>query len=103
MFDCMYEYFNNPTRVVYLQIVARRHDLKLIVTSATMDASKFATFFGNVPSFTIPGRTFPVELFFSKNSVEDYVDAAVKQALQIHLHPNPGTFFYQFIDLLLLD
>lgn len=36
------------------QIVARRHDLKLIVTSATMDSTKFATFFGNVPTFTIP-------------------------------------------------
>lgn len=57
-----------------------------------MDATKFATFFGNVPTFTIPGRTFPVELFFSKNSMEDYVDAAVKQALQIHLQPTPGNF-----------
>lgn len=67
------------------EIVARRHDLKLIVTSATMDATKFAQFFGNVPTFTIPGRTFPVDIFFSKNTVEDYVDASVKQALQIHL------------------
>lgn len=66
-------------------IVARRHDLKLIVTSATMDATKFSQFFGNAPTYTIPGRTFPVELFFSKNTVEDYVDAAVKQTLQIHL------------------
>ncbi|XP_049807833.1 pre-mRNA-splicing factor ATP-dependent RNA helicase PRP16 [Schistocerca nitens] len=72
------------------EVVARRHDLKLIVTSATMDATKFSTFFGNVPTFTIPGRTFPVEIFFSKNPVEDYVDAAVKQALQIHLQPNEG-------------
>lgn len=72
------------------EVVARRQDLKLIVTSATMDASKFAMFFGNVPVFTVPGRTFPVEIFFSKNPVEDYVDAAVKQALQIHLQPNPG-------------
>ncbi|XP_067014242.2 pre-mRNA-splicing factor ATP-dependent RNA helicase PRP16 [Anabrus simplex] len=71
-------------------IVSRRQDLKLIVTSATMDASKFAMFFGNVPTFTIPGRTFPVELFFSKNPVEDYVDSAVKQALQIHLQPHEG-------------
>lgn len=72
------------------QVVARRQDLKLIVTSATMDATKFATFFGNVPTFTIPGRTFPVDTFFSKNPVEDYVDSAVKQALQIHLQPNEG-------------
>ncbi|CAH2002801.1 unnamed protein product [Acanthoscelides obtectus] len=71
-------------------IVARRHDLKLIVTSATMDSTKFSMFFGNVPTFTIPGRTFPVEILFSKNGVEDYVDAAVKQALQIHLQPPSG-------------
>lgn len=72
------------------EVIARRQDLKLIVTSATMDASKFATFFGNVPVFTVPGRTFPVEIYFSKNPVEDYVDAAVKQSLQIHLQPNQG-------------
>ncbi|XP_018563364.1 pre-mRNA-splicing factor ATP-dependent RNA helicase PRP16 [Anoplophora glabripennis] len=72
------------------EIVARRHDLKLIVTSATMDSSKFSMFFGNVPTFNIPGRTFPVEILFSKNPVEDYVDAAVKQALQIHLQPPSG-------------
>lgn len=72
------------------EIVARRHDLKLIVTSATMDSTKFSMFFGNVPTFNIPGRTFPVETLFSKNPVEDYVDAAVKQALQIHLQPPSG-------------
>ncbi|XP_044317365.1 pre-mRNA-splicing factor ATP-dependent RNA helicase PRP16 [Drosophila rhopaloa] len=72
------------------EIVARRHDLKLIVTSATMDSSKFATFFGNVPTFTIPGRTFPVDVMFSKNTCEDYVESAVKQALQVHLTPNEG-------------
>ncbi|KAK3086642.1 hypothetical protein FSP39_021298 [Pinctada imbricata] len=71
-------------------VISRRHDLKLIVTSATMDATKFSTFFGNVPIFTIPGRTFPVDVLFSKGVVEDYVDAAVKQALQIHLTGMPG-------------
>ncbi|XP_038223294.1 pre-mRNA-splicing factor ATP-dependent RNA helicase PRP16 [Zerene cesonia] len=72
------------------EVVARRSDLKLIVTSATMDSTKFATFFGNVPTFEIPGRTFPVETFFAKNVCEDYVDGAVKQALQIHLQPDEG-------------
>nr|SZF06470.1 pre-mRNA-splicing factor ATP-dependent RNA helicase PRP16-like [Psoroptes ovis] len=67
------------------QVAARRNDLKLIITSATMDASKFALFFGNVPVFTIPGRTYPVELYFSKSPCEDYVDAACKQTIQIHL------------------
>uniref|UniRef100_A0A670INN1 Pre-mRNA-splicing factor ATP-dependent RNA helicase PRP16 n=1 Tax=Podarcis muralis TaxID=64176 RepID=A0A670INN1_PODMU len=72
------------------EVVARRSDLKLIVTSATMDAEKFAAFFGNVPIFHIPGRTFPVDVLFSKTPQEDYVEAAVKQALQVHLSSAPG-------------
>ncbi|KAG8761183.1 DEAH-box RNA helicase prp16 [Serendipita sp. 396] len=67
------------------KILTRRRDLKLIVTSATMNAEKFSKFYGNAPVFTIPGRTFPVEIFHSKSPCEDYVDAAVKQVLQIHL------------------
>ena len=35
------------------EVVARRRDLKLIVTSATMDADKFAEFFGNVPVYKV--------------------------------------------------
>ena len=71
-------------------VVARRRDLKLIVTSATMNADRFSEFFGHVPIFKIPGRTFPVEIFHSKNNPDDYVDAAVQQALQIHTQPHPG-------------
>ncbi|XP_066503641.1 pre-mRNA-splicing factor ATP-dependent RNA helicase PRP16 isoform X3 [Hoplias malabaricus] len=72
------------------EVVSRRSDLKLIVTSATMDSDKFAAFFGNVPIFHIPGRTFPVDILFSKTPQEDYVEAAVKQALQIHLSGMAG-------------
>ncbi|XP_078482661.1 pre-mRNA-splicing factor ATP-dependent RNA helicase PRP16 [Ciona intestinalis] len=72
------------------EVVTRRRDLKLIVTSATMDAEKFCHFFGNVPSYTIPGRTFAVDVLFSKTVVEDYVEAAVKQALQIHVQGRKG-------------
>jgi pre-mRNA-splicing factor ATP-dependent RNA helicase DHX38/PRP16 len=52
--------------------------------------TKFSNFFGNAPSFTIPGRTFPVEVFHAKSPCEDYVDSAVKQVLQIHLSLPPG-------------
>ena len=72
------------------KVIARRRDLKLIVTSATMNAERFSEFFGNSPIFTIPGRTFPVDVAFSKTPVEDYVDSAVKQALSIHLQQPPG-------------
>ena len=48
------------------QVVARRRDFKLVVTSATLDSAKFSDFFGSVPVFHIRGRTFPVDTLFSK-------------------------------------
>ncbi|KAF8955730.1 P-loop containing nucleoside triphosphate hydrolase protein [Flammula alnicola] len=72
------------------KILTRRRDLKLIVTSATMNSDKFSNFYGNAPTYTIPGRTFPVEIFHAKSPCEDYVDSAVKQVLQIHLSLPPG-------------
>ncbi|EWC45216.1 hypothetical protein DRE_05943 [Drechslerella stenobrocha 248] len=72
------------------KILARRRDLKLIVTSATMNAERFSRFFGGAPEYTIPGRTFPVDVLWSKSPCEDYVDAAVKQILSIHLGQGQG-------------
>ena len=48
------------------KLVARRYDFKLIVTSATMNAERFAQFYGNAPTFVIPGRTFPVDVLYGK-------------------------------------
>lgn len=45
---------------------------------------------GSVPIFFIPGRTFPVSVMWSKTACEDYVDAAVKQVLAIHMTMAPG-------------
>lgn len=72
------------------KVVARRSDLKLIVTSATLSADAFREYFGGAPVYWIPGRTFPVETYFAKSVQEDYVMAAVKQALQIHFNSPPG-------------
>jgi pre-mRNA-splicing factor ATP-dependent RNA helicase DHX38/PRP16 len=72
------------------KVVARRRDFKLIVTSATLNAQKFSNFFGSVPIFNIPGRTFPVNILYSKTPCEDYVEAAVKQAMTIHITSPPG-------------
>ncbi|KAG0165145.1 DEAH-box ATP-dependent RNA helicase prp22 [Apophysomyces sp. BC1034] len=68
----------------------RRPDLKLIITSATLDADKFATYFNNCPIFTIPGRTYPVEVLYTKDPESDYLDAALITVMQIHLSEPPG-------------
>ncbi|KOS19747.1 Pre-mRNA-splicing factor ATP-dependent RNA helicase prp16 [Escovopsis weberi] len=75
---------------LFNKILQRRRDLKLIVTSATMNAKKFSDFFGGAPEFTIPGRTFPVDVMFHRSPVEDYVDQAVQQVLAIHVSMDAG-------------
>lgn len=72
------------------KVLARRRDLKLIVTSATMNSDRFSRFYGGAPEFTIPGRTFPVDIQYSRSPCEDYVDSAVKQVLAIHVSQAAG-------------
>ncbi|KAG7734022.1 hypothetical protein KL948_001224 [Ogataea haglerorum] len=75
---------------LFKRILTRRRDLKLIITSATMNAFKFSRFFGNAEQFTIPGRTYPVDVMFSAIAVQDYVASAVKQIIRLHLRSEPG-------------
>jgi pre-mRNA-splicing factor ATP-dependent RNA helicase DHX38/PRP16 len=75
---------------LFKKLLARRRDLKLIVTSATMNAERFARFYGGAPEFFIPGRTFPVDVQFSRSPCDDYVDSAVKQVLAIHVSQGAG-------------
>lgn len=62
-----------------------RPDLKLLISSATLDAEKFSEFFDNAPIFRIPGRRFPVHVFYTKAPEADYIDAVVVTTLQIHV------------------
>ncbi|KAH8602585.1 putative Pre-mRNA-splicing factor ATP-dependent RNA helicase prp16 [Bisporella sp. PMI_857] len=71
-------------------MLSRRSDLKLIVTSATMNSKRFSDFYGGAPEFFIPGRTFPVDVMFHRSPVEDYVDQAVQQVLAIHVSMGAG-------------
>lgn len=70
--------------------IKRRPDLRLIVTSATLDAEKFSEYFNGCPIFSIPGRTFPVEIMYSKEPESDYLDAALITVMQIHLTEPSG-------------
>jgi len=54
-----------------------RKDLKLLISSATLDADKFSKFFDDAPIFRIPGRRFPVDIYYTKAPEADYVDACV--------------------------
>ncbi|XP_039127211.1 pre-mRNA-splicing factor ATP-dependent RNA helicase DEAH1 isoform X3 [Dioscorea cayenensis subsp. rotundata] len=67
-----------------------RKDLKLLISSATLDAEKFSDYFDSAPIFKIPGRRFPVDIHFTKAPEADYIDAAIVTVLQIHVTQPPG-------------
>lgn len=72
------------------QIASRRADLKIIVMSATLDAQKFQKYFNDAPLLAVPGRTFPVEIFYTPEPEKDYVEAAIRTVLQIHASEGEG-------------
>ncbi|ERS96605.1 pre-mRNA-splicing factor ATP-dependent RNA helicase DHX15/PRP43 [Sporothrix schenckii 1099-18] len=65
-------------------LALRRSDLKIVIMSATLDAQKFQRYFHNAPLLAVPGRTHPVEIFYTPEPEKDYVEAAVRTVLQIH-------------------
>ena len=67
------------------EIAKKRSDLKIIVMSATLDAGKFQDYFDSAPLLTIPGRTFPVEIFYTPEPERDYLEAARRTVVQIHM------------------
>lgn len=71
-------------------IKQRPEDLKVVVMSATMDARKFQTYFNEAPLLDIPGRLHPVEIFYKLEPEKDYLDAAIKTAIQIHCYEDAG-------------
>lgn len=72
------------------KLIQQRIDLKVIITSATMNSQKFSNYFNCARIFEIPGRTFPVDKIYLDSLPEDYIDAAVKKAIEIHLKEPPG-------------
>ncbi|MFT3791329.1 MAG: ATP-dependent RNA helicase HrpA [Rudaea sp.] len=57
------------------RLLARRRDLKVIVTSATIDTARFAAHFGNVPVVEVEGRSYPVEVRWRPRGQSHFSDA----------------------------
>lgn len=70
--------------------VKRRPDMKLLITSATLDPEKFSEYFFNCPIFSIPGTNYPVQILYTKQPETDYLDATLITVMQIHLSEPKG-------------
>jgi pre-mRNA-splicing factor ATP-dependent RNA helicase DHX15/PRP43 len=72
------------------EILLKRQDLKVVIMSATLDASKFQDYFSQSPLMKVPGRTHPVEIFYTPEPEKDYIEAAIRTVIQIHQYEPKG-------------
>jgi len=66
---------------------SEQRGLKVIVTSATLDAEKFSKYFNNCPILSVPGRNYPVKISHALErpiGKTAYFDCAIDTVLQIH-------------------
>ncbi|KAF4120044.1 pre-mRNA-splicing factor ATP-dependent RNA helicase DHX16 [Geosmithia morbida] len=67
-----------------------RPELKLLISSATMNAEKFAQYFDDAPIFNIPGRRYPVDIYYTPAPEANYLAAAITTTFQIHTTQGKG-------------
>ncbi|KAK3365687.1 P-loop containing nucleoside triphosphate hydrolase protein [Lasiosphaeria ovina] len=67
-----------------------RPELKLIISSATLNAEKFSSYFDDAPIFNVPGRVHPVDVYYSQNPEANYLEAALVTVFQIHASQPEG-------------
>ncbi|OVA15404.1 Helicase [Macleaya cordata] len=68
----------------------RSSNLKVLITSATLDGGKVSKFFSNCPVVTVPGKLFPVEIVYSPERPTSYLESSLKKALDIHIREPEG-------------
>jgi len=77
------------------QLLDKRKDLKLIITSATIDTEKFARHFSDAPIVNVSGRTYPVEVRYQppedeKTRSDQQTNQAILNAVQNLFKQRPG-------------
>jgi ATP-dependent helicase HrpA len=67
-----------------VRLLPRRQDLRVIVTSATIDVERFSAHFGGAPIIEVSGRTYPVEIRYrpTDDVASDDVDAVCEAVLE---------------------
>ncbi|KAL8550628.1 hypothetical protein ACS0TY_009159 [Phlomoides rotata] len=71
-------------------IKLRASNLKVLITSATLDGEKVSRFFSNCPILNVPGKLFPVEIQHISEQPKSYIEASLKSALDIHVREPEG-------------
>ncbi|KAI4642787.1 uncharacterized protein J4E79_011403 [Alternaria viburni] len=67
------------------EVCRARPEFKLLILSATINASKFSEYFDGCPSFYVEGRNHPIDIRYTIAPEANYLAAACTTALQVHL------------------
>jgi len=59
-------------------------DLKVIISSATLDAQKFSDFFDGAPIIAVPGRRYPIDIYYAEGPESNYIQGVYTTVFQIH-------------------
>lgn len=73
-----------------------RPDFKLLISSATMDAQKFSEYFDNAFIYNVPGRKYPVDIYYTPQPEANYLLAAITTIFQIHTTQPQGDILVFF-------
>ncbi|KAG8214734.1 pre-mRNA splicing factor [Butyriboletus roseoflavus] len=73
-----------------------RPELRLLISSATMDAEKFSEYFDGAPVFYVPGRRYPVDIHYTPQPEANYLHAAITTVFQIHTTQPKGDILVFF-------
>ncbi|WP_245846585.1 ATP-dependent RNA helicase HrpA [Prosthecobacter debontii] len=75
-------------------LLTKRPDLKLVVTSATIDTEAFSAHFGNAPIIEVSGRLYPVEIRYQPVGEDDedpsHIEAAVSAVEEVLIETSDG-------------
>lgn len=72
------------------QLLERRPDLRVVVTSATIDTRRFAEHFGDAPVVEVSGRTYPVEIRYAPLGERDQNEGIAEAVLELATEPGNG-------------
>ncbi|KAG2231385.1 hypothetical protein INT48_004420 [Thamnidium elegans] len=85
---------------VIKKIQKKRSDLRVIISSATMDAEQFYKFFNHNSSrdktkdtatiISLEGRMFPVDILYAEKPVENYIEQSIQTVFDIHTKEPAG-------------
>ncbi|SCN63412.1 pre-mRNA-splicing factor ATP-dependent RNA helicase PRP2, putative [Plasmodium chabaudi chabaudi] len=67
-----------------------RENIRIVISSATLDAEKISSYFNCAPIFYVPGRKYNVDIYYTINNESNYLSAIVVTILQIHITQGKG-------------